>query len=88
MLGQKNTFLFAHSGKFPYYTMQQSERPYYKWFGFTNIILVITKGYRVRATTIKVKTLLLHCCALRKFHVTDSQNTRDHITSERRSKRA
>ena len=44
MLDQKTTFLFAQSGKFPYYTMQQSERPYYKWFGFTNIILVITKG--------------------------------------------
>ena len=44
MVGQKNTFLFAQSGKFPYYTMQQkSERPYYKWFGFT-IILIITKA--------------------------------------------
>ena len=29
----------------------------------------------------KVKTLLLHRCALRKFHVTNSQNTRDQITS-------
>ena len=28
-----------------------------------------------------VKTLLLHRCALRKFHVTNSQNTRDQITS-------
>ena len=27
-------------------------------------------------------------CALRKFHVTDGQNTRDQITRERRSKRA
>ena len=31
----------------------------------------------------KVKTLLLQRCALRKFHVTDGQNTRDHITSDR-----
>ena len=29
----------------------------------------------------KIKTLLLHRCALRKFHVTNSQNTRDQITS-------
>ena len=36
----------------------------------------------------KVKTLLLHRFALSEFHVTDSQNTRDHITSDRRSKRA
>ena len=36
----------------------------------------------------KVKTLLLHHCALRKFHVRDSQNTRDQIASDRRSKRA
>ena len=36
----------------------------------------------------KVKRLLLHCCALRMFHVKDSQNTRDQIKSERRSKRA
>ena len=43
-----------------------------------NNSLVITKGHGVRATTIEaVKTLLLHRCALRKFHVTDSQNTRD-----------
>ena len=36
----------------------------------------------------KVKTLLLQLGALRKFHVTDSQTTRDQIASERRSKRA
>ena len=36
----------------------------------------------------KVKTLLLHCYALRKFYVTDSKTTRDLITSDRRSKRA
>ena len=36
----------------------------------------------------KVKTRLLQRCALRKFHVTDGQNTRDQITSDRRSKRA
>ena len=37
----------------------------------------------------KVKTLLLHDQrrALLKFHVTDSQNTRDQITRDRRSKR-
>ena len=32
--------------------------------------------------------LLLKRCALRKFHVTDSQNTRDQITNDRKSKRA
>ena len=40
----------------------------------------------------KLKTwkrrLLVQRCALRKFHVTDGQNTRDQITSDRRSKRA
>ena len=36
----------------------------------------------------KVKTLLLQRCALRKFHVTDCQDMRDHITSDSRSKRA
>jgi len=33
MLGQKNNFLFAQSGKFPYYTMQQT-----KW---TSILQVV-----------------------------------------------
>ena len=33
MLGQKNTFLFAQSRKFPYYTMQQT-----KW---TSILQVV-----------------------------------------------
>ena len=33
MLGQKNTFLFAQSGKFPYYTMQKT-----KW---TSILQVV-----------------------------------------------
>ena len=46
--------------------------------------LVITKGYRVRATT--VKTLLLQRCALRKFHVTNGQNLCEQVTSDRRSK--
>ena len=32
--------------------------------------------------------LLLQRCALRKFQVTDGQNTRDQITSDRRSKHA
>ena len=36
----------------------------------------------------KVKKLLLQGCALRKFHVTDGQNTRDQITSDRMSNRA
>ena len=36
----------------------------------------------------KAKTRLLRRCALRKFQVTDSQNTRDQITSDRGSKRA
>ena len=52
------------------------------------LILVITKGYGVRAPTIEVKALSLKRCALHKFHVTDSQNTRDQITTDRRLKRA
>ena len=32
--------------------------------------------------------LLLQCCALRKFHVTDGQNMHDQIMSDRRSKLA
>ena len=44
--------------------------------------LVITKGYGVQTTTIKVKTLLLQRCALHKFHVTDGQNTHDQIMSD------
>ena len=44
--------------------------------------LVITKGYGVRTTTIKVKTLLLQRCALHKFHVTDGQNMHDQIMSD------
>ena len=36
----------------------------------------------------EVQTLLLQCCALRKFQVTDVQNTRDQITRSRRKKRA
>ena len=38
-------------------------------------VLAITKGYGVRATTIKVKTLLLHGCALSKFQVRESKHT-------------
>ena len=41
--------------------------------------LEITKGYGVRATTIEGQNA---------FHVRDSQNTRDQITSDRRSKHA
>ena len=35
-----------------------------------------------------VKTLLLQGCALRKFHVTDDQNTRDYdqFTSDRKAR--
>ena len=44
-----------------------------------------SKTQRLRS---KVKTLLLQRCALRKFHVTDDQNTRDQITIDRRAKRA
>ena len=33
------------------------------------------------------ETLFLHRCASRNFHMIDSQNTRDHITSDRGSKR-
>ena len=54
--------------------------------------LEITQGYGVTTECgrqrSKVKTLLLQRCALRKFHVTDGQNTCDQITSDRRSKRA
>ena len=32
------------------------------------------------------ETLLLHRCALRKFHITGSQNTRDQIMKGGRSK--
>ena len=45
--------------------------------------LAITKGYGVGRQRSNV-----HSCALRKFQVRDSQNTRDQITSDRRSKRA
>ena len=53
-----------------------------------NLKLVITKVDGVRATKIESQNALLHCYALPKFYVTDSQNTRDLITSDRRSKRA
>ena len=51
-------------------------------------ILVIPKVTECGRQRSKVITLLLQRCALRKFHVTDGQNTRDQITSDRRSKRA
>ena len=47
-----------------------------------------TKSYGVRRLRSKVKTLLLQRWALIKFHVRGGQNTRDQITSDRRSKRA
>jgi len=34
----------------------------------------------------RVQTLLLYRCALRKFHVTDGQNTRNQITTSGRSR--
>ena len=48
--------------------------------------LVVTKGYGVQATTIKCQNAFaptLH--TLLKFHVTDGQNMRDQIVSDRRS---
>ena len=41
-----------------------------------------------RSLTIEGQLLMLQRCALRKFHVTNGQNTRDQVTSDRRSKRA
>ena len=49
------------------------------------VIIKVTECGRQRS---KAKTRLLRRCAFRKFQVTDSQNTRDHITSDRRSRRA
>ena len=57
-------------------------------FNLSNTKLLITKDYRVWATTIEGQNALLQRCALRKFHVTNGQNKRDQITSDRRSKRA
>ena len=55
---------------------------------FLSETVVITKGYGVRATTIEGQYAFApSLCALRKFHVTDSQNTRDQIASDRKSKR-
>ena len=51
-----------------------------------DILAAPSSNQRLRSA--KVKALLLQRCALRKFHVTDGQNTRDQITSDRRSKRA
>ena len=51
---------------------------------FLSETVVITKGYGVRATTIEFQYAFApSLCALRKFHVTDSQNTRDQIASDR-----
>ena len=46
--------------------------------------LVIMKGFGVQATTIEGQN---HCALRTKFRVSDSQNTRNHFTSDRRSKR-
>ena len=43
------------------------------------------KGFGVQATAIEGQN---HCALRTKFHVSDSQNTRNHITSDRRSKRS
>ena len=51
------------------------------------IKIVMTEGYRVRATTIEGQNAFASM-AFGKFHLTDGQNTRDQITSDRRSKRA
>ena len=51
-----------------------------------HILVVPSSNQRLRSA--KVKALLLQRCALRKFHVTDGHNTRDQITSDRKSKRA
>ena len=48
--------------------------------------LIIIKGYRVLATMIYGQTFLLQCSALRRFLVTDGQNTYDQIKRGRRSK--
>ena len=56
-------------------------------FNLSNTKLLITKGYRVWATTIEGQNALLQRC-VGKFHVTNGQNKRDQITSDRRSKRA
>ena len=52
--------------------------------GYSSVITTSNnKGWGLRATMIEgpseVQTLLLQRCALRKFHVTDGQNTRDQI---------
>ena len=46
-----------------------------------NNCYIITKGYGVRATTIEGQNALHQRSVLHTFHVTDSQNTRDQITS-------
>ena len=55
---------------------------------FSLVLLVITKGYGVQATTNEGQNAFVQRFALRKFHATDGQNARDHITSNRRFKRA
>ena len=62
-----------------------------KIIGLKKYRLVITKGHGVLECgrqRLKVKTLLLHRCALRKFRVTDGETTCNQITSDRRSKRS
>ena len=51
------------------------------------LLLVIIKSYG-RARNNNQKSKRLPSCALRKFHVTDGQNTCDQIMSNGRSKRA
>ena len=48
--------------------------------------LVITKGYRVLSKKIEDHNAFAPLCAWRKVHAIESQNMRDQITSDRRSK--
>ena len=58
-------------------------------FHFILILLLLPKVRQLGLQRSKVKTLLLQrCAALRTFHVTVGQNTRDQITNDRTSKRA
>ena len=49
------------------------------------IILLITKGCGVWATTIEGQNAFALSLCFGKFHMTDNQNTRDPITSDRKS---
>ena len=51
------------------------------WPLYAGSTVIITKVRQYGRLRSKVETPLLQRCALRKFHVTDDQNTRDQITS-------